>query len=308
MNHIAIAHPSGVMLCAAIVVGAPVSFAKAGPADQWRAPDEAARQTSPLPADKATIAAGQAVFASTCAACHGAAGKGDGPLGKMLTTRPKDLGSAEVLDQTDGSLFWFIAEGRSPMPAYRSLLTEQKRWELVQYIRTLGVTPPRHEASDSLRSAVSAVLKPYGQIRRALAASDAAAAGKAGAALKEAVSGLAKVEPGASEEVARSAWKKDSEALSSAIAKWPESGADAAALRERFGTISTALVAMIADFGDAEDAPVRVFAGPGLKASAPAVWVQTETEPNNPCAPDAGAEAATLQRQLGAKRPEKSAP
>jgi mono/diheme cytochrome c family protein len=39
---------------------------------------------------------------------------------------------------TDGELFWKISHGRRPMPGFQNKLTEQERWELVDYIRTLS--------------------------------------------------------------------------------------------------------------------------------------------------------------------------
>ncbi len=42
---------------------------------------------------------------------------------------------------TDGELFWKISHGRRPMPGFQNKLTEQERWELVDYIRTLSQKP-----------------------------------------------------------------------------------------------------------------------------------------------------------------------
>ena len=72
-----------------------------------------------------------------CFVCHGPKGKGDGMAGAGLTPKPTDLTSEAVQSQSDGAIFWKIAEGRSPMASYKSSIPEKKRWEIINYIRTL---------------------------------------------------------------------------------------------------------------------------------------------------------------------------
>src|ERR1019366_1287418 len=43
-----------------------------------------------------------------------------------------------VQKQTDGALHWMITEGHTPMPTFKTSLTDNQRWELVNYIRTLA--------------------------------------------------------------------------------------------------------------------------------------------------------------------------
>jgi len=42
---------------------------------------------------------------------------------------------------TDGELFWKISEGRRPMPEFKKRLTEEQRWQLVNYVRTFAPKP-----------------------------------------------------------------------------------------------------------------------------------------------------------------------
>ena len=72
-----------------------------------------------------------------CVVCHGAKGKGDGVGGAGLTPKPTNLTSAEFQAQTDGAIFWKIQTGRSPMASYETSIPEKKRWEIINYIRTL---------------------------------------------------------------------------------------------------------------------------------------------------------------------------
>jgi mono/diheme cytochrome c family protein len=70
--------------------------------------------------------------------CHGPSGKGDGPGGAALEKKPADLGARIRSGETDGTLFWKISEGRSPMVSWRGSLSETQRWELVNYIKTFA--------------------------------------------------------------------------------------------------------------------------------------------------------------------------
>ena len=104
----------------------------------WKAPPTAMNRPNPVPANANTIALGQKLFVSNCMICHGQTGKGDGPGGAALEKRPTDLAARVRAGATDGELFWKITEGRSPMLSWKGSLTEIQRWELVNYIKTLG--------------------------------------------------------------------------------------------------------------------------------------------------------------------------
>jgi mono/diheme cytochrome c family protein len=111
---------------------------RAGGCD-WKAPPTAANRPNPVPANANTIALGQKLFAANCQTCHGESGKGDGPGGAALEKKPADLGACiKANNETDGSLFWKISEGRSPMVSWKGALSETQRWELVNYIKTLA--------------------------------------------------------------------------------------------------------------------------------------------------------------------------
>jgi len=90
---------------------------------------------APLFAVPAHAQSGAAVYKAKCAACHGAAGKGDTSMGKML--KVKDLSSPEVQKQSDAQLTAIIENGKSPMPGYKDKLSSGDIKELVSYIRSL---------------------------------------------------------------------------------------------------------------------------------------------------------------------------
>lgn len=105
--------------------------------ERWEAPDNAKEMVNPLKNDPKATASGKKLFNALCAVCHGVKGKGDGMAGAGLTPKPANLESEAVQSQADGAIFWKITEGRSPMPSYKSSLSENQRWEIVNYIRTL---------------------------------------------------------------------------------------------------------------------------------------------------------------------------
>jgi mono/diheme cytochrome c family protein len=98
-------------------------------------------QANPIPPNSGSVAAGQVIFTTTCAPCHGATGKGDGPVGIALNPRPADLTQHAIPGvHTDAQLFEWITNGfpGSRMPAFKATLSDTDRWNLVNFIRTLA--------------------------------------------------------------------------------------------------------------------------------------------------------------------------
>lgn len=114
----------------------------------WVAPDEAKKLKNPVPADDASIAAGKATYTAKCASCHGDAGKGDGDDAMMYSVKPADFTDAHMMaEMTDGEIFWKMGEGKLPMPSFKKRLTDEQRWQLVNYIRTFSPKPPASPAA-----------------------------------------------------------------------------------------------------------------------------------------------------------------
>lgn len=105
--------------------------------DKWVAPATADEIINPLKNDPNAATSGKKLFKMMCSVCHGVKGKGDGMGSAGLTPKPTNLTSPEFHSQTDGAIFWKIAEGRSPMASYKTSVPEKKRWEIINYLRTL---------------------------------------------------------------------------------------------------------------------------------------------------------------------------
>jgi len=106
----------------------------------WVAPKYSNDIKNPLKDNKDATSKGKKIFSNMCMVCHGATGKGNGVAGVSLVPRPANFLSIEVRNETDGAIFWKLTEGKPPMAAYKDLLTEDQRWELVNYIRHLEAT------------------------------------------------------------------------------------------------------------------------------------------------------------------------
>ncbi|MCF6181188.1 cytochrome c [Lutibacter sp.] len=105
-------------------------------AQTWVAPKSADAIENPLKGNTDAIKKGKKLFTSMCVICHGAKGKGDGIAGAALNPKPANFTSKTVQAQSDGVLFWKLTNGNAPMASYKELLTEEQRWQLVNYLRT----------------------------------------------------------------------------------------------------------------------------------------------------------------------------
>ena len=93
-----------------------------------------ASATSVLAAD---AAAGKAVFDKSCVGCHGADGKGNPGMAKVLGEKGLNLTSKEVAKKTDDQLIKVLAEGQGKMPA-QSKLSKDEQKAVVGYVRSLS--------------------------------------------------------------------------------------------------------------------------------------------------------------------------
>jgi mono/diheme cytochrome c family protein len=93
-------------------------------------------------AEKGDAAKGKETFQTTCAACHGPEGKGDGVAAAALDPKPRNLSDAAFMStQSDDRIYKVISEGGasvglSPMmAAWGGTLSEQDIWNVMAYIR-----------------------------------------------------------------------------------------------------------------------------------------------------------------------------
>jgi mono/diheme cytochrome c family protein len=102
----------------------------------WVVPESAKEKKNPFVADESSIARGMKSYKMECTRCHGKEGKGDGSSASKMDATVANLTSEEVQNQQDGVLYWKISEGRKPMPLNKNTLTDDQRWDVINYIRT----------------------------------------------------------------------------------------------------------------------------------------------------------------------------
>jgi mono/diheme cytochrome c family protein len=111
---------------------------KTGSSSDWTAPASASKLNNPLAGISEATIKGEKLFEQNCTTCHGNSGIGDGPTADMLDTKPANLISSKVQKESDGTLFWKITTGKGAMASYKKDLSEEQRWQLVNYVRKLG--------------------------------------------------------------------------------------------------------------------------------------------------------------------------
>jgi mono/diheme cytochrome c family protein len=123
-----------------IAPGAQPDFSK----NTWELPEDADKTKNPVAASAESIEKGKALYTDrtkgNCVFCHGDTGAGNEANLPRLRRKPADLSNKEHLSaETDGELFWKISKGITGiMPAGEKRMTEEERWHVVNYVRTLA--------------------------------------------------------------------------------------------------------------------------------------------------------------------------
>lgn len=116
--------------------------------DSWVDPPKAyAGKVGDVWADADAIARGEEIYQEQCMVCHGADGQGTGPMAESLSHPPADLTNNFHTSPGNGDayLFWRVSEGGavepfesqgSAMPAFKKILSENERWDVLAYVHT----------------------------------------------------------------------------------------------------------------------------------------------------------------------------
>ncbi len=112
--------------------------------------------TNPVAADDVSVARGSQLFSINCSQCHGIDGKGNGTIAAFLVKKkPTDLTSEAAQGLSDGKIFMTITDGvfnaenslfpdvefSGQCPPLNENLSVRERWDVVNYVRTLGTQP-----------------------------------------------------------------------------------------------------------------------------------------------------------------------
>lgn len=118
------------------------------------APPSTRKLKNPLAGQKKAIEAGHQSFETHCSKCHGTNAQGAGNVPGLVD------GALETV--SPGELFWFITHGspQNGMPSWEKL-PKQQRWELVSYLKSLGLSenpppPPQAAPEAAMTSTIKA--------------------------------------------------------------------------------------------------------------------------------------------------------
>ena len=134
---------AGAILIGGVVDAAPPSVS------EWDAPPESRLRPNALSSTNSEhVKRGRSLFMKHCVTCHGSEGRGDGPSARLHARRsgyaPRDLSRDDLqASLTDGEMFWKVTNGWRPggktvMPGLGNEVSEEDRWRIVLYVRSLG--------------------------------------------------------------------------------------------------------------------------------------------------------------------------
>lgn len=108
----------------------------------WELPEDADKTKNPVATSPESIEKGQALYLErtkgNCIFCHGKTGANEENV--VRRRKPADLTNKErMAKMTDGEVFWKISKGiNGIMPPGERRMSEEERWHVVNYIRTLA--------------------------------------------------------------------------------------------------------------------------------------------------------------------------
>ena len=107
-------------------------------------------------ADARATARGQFVFGSFCMPCHGAGGRGDGPVALHGFPAPPSLLADKARELKDGEIFHILSVGQGNMPSYAAQVSQADRWRVILYVRKLQEESKQAPPQTPLTQPVSA--------------------------------------------------------------------------------------------------------------------------------------------------------
>jgi mono/diheme cytochrome c family protein len=88
--------------------------------------------------------AGRQIHVKNCQRCHGPQGKGDGPAGKLLKTKPADWTNKQKMSGLSDDYLFKITSGgggsvgkSTLMPAFKGKLSDAQIRDVIAFIRSL---------------------------------------------------------------------------------------------------------------------------------------------------------------------------
>ncbi|HEV8599490.1 MAG TPA: cytochrome c/FTR1 family iron permease [Gemmatimonadales bacterium] len=108
-----------------------------------------------IPAEVPSLARGREIYQTTCASCHGAAGRGDGPQAAALSPPPANLADPAALAGSSPLDFYrriTVGTAGTAMAPYEHILSAKDRWAVALYSSVLRLPRPGARVPAQLRS------------------------------------------------------------------------------------------------------------------------------------------------------------
>ncbi len=99
----------------------------------WEVPADQNALKNPSAFNNENVKAGRELYNTHCKSCHGDPGKNNA---LPLVPPPPDVTSEQMLQNSEGALFYKITTGRVAMPAFETTLTEEQRWRIVSFMKS----------------------------------------------------------------------------------------------------------------------------------------------------------------------------
>jgi high-affinity iron transporter len=116
----------------------------------------------PAPGQPASLARGARVYRTQCVACHGDAGRGDGPKAKRLKgPPPANLADSVLmggLSAVDIYRKLLIGVAGTGMPGFEETLSDEDRWAVTAFVATLPYGSPTGAALAAVRREVDSAI------------------------------------------------------------------------------------------------------------------------------------------------------
>jgi mono/diheme cytochrome c family protein len=104
-------------------------------------PQDITEAVNPVPADPVSLQRGEQLYLRNCALCHGESGQGEGAITRFWKPdmrKPANLTEPRIQTGSDASIYVTVSKGFGTMPPLNENLTVRERWDVVNYVKTLG--------------------------------------------------------------------------------------------------------------------------------------------------------------------------
>ncbi len=113
------------------------------PAHDFKLTPEDKTRKNPQKFTTVSVERGKKIYATQCLMCHGDKGDGKGDLASEMKTKMPDFTVPATLEKyTDGELFAMVGNGSFPMPSQGERMKDYRKWQLVNYLRSLSGKVP----------------------------------------------------------------------------------------------------------------------------------------------------------------------